>query len=243
VNETRIHLCGRLVARIDGERVEGRLPRRQGRLLLAYLVLERRVVVTRAELIDALWDGPPPDSVDGALSALLSKLRRAVPIEGRAELRLILPAAAWVDVEVAAAALHRAESAVARRDWASAWGPARVAQHVLERPFLAGEPGVWAGGQRARLAGDLERALELAGRACLEIGGSELDTAERTARRLVEAAPLRESATRLLMEVCRRRGNRADALLAYEMLRGRLRDELGVTPSAETVALHRSLVA
>lgn len=219
------------------------MPGRQGRTLFALLVLERHGVITRAALVDAVWDGRPPEAVDAALSALLSKLRRSVALEGRAELRIVLPATAWVDVEVAAAALHRAESAIARREWATAWGPARVAQHILERPFLAGDGGTWAAGHRRRLDLDLEKSLELAGRACLEIGGSELDTAERTARRLVEVAPLRESGTRLLMEVCEVRGNRAEALLAYELLRQRLRDELGVTPSAETVALHRSLVA
>jgi DNA-binding SARP family transcriptional activator len=88
----------------------------------------------------------------------------------------------------------------------------------------------------------LVRALELAGRSALSIGGSELNTAERAARRLAELAPLRESGARLLMEVMERRGNPAEALLAYEALRMRLRDELGVAPSAETQALHRALL-
>jgi len=39
---TRIELCGQLAIEIEGERVEGALRGRQGRLLLAYLVLNRR---------------------------------------------------------------------------------------------------------------------------------------------------------------------------------------------------------
>jgi DNA-binding SARP family transcriptional activator len=89
----------------------------------------------------------------------------------------------------------------------------------------------------------LVRALELAGLAALRLGGGERATAERAARRLVELAPLRESGTRLLMEVLAADGNRAEALLVYESLRSRLREELGVAPSAETQALHRSLLA
>lgn len=242
VRETRIQLCGPLVARLAGERVDGHLVGRQGRLLFAYLVLERRTVATRDRLVDLLWGEAPPDAADAALSALLSKLRRIVGVEGRSELRLALPADAWVDVEAAAEAVHRAESSVARGEWTAAWGPARVAQHVSERLFLPGEAGPWVVARRGALDAMRIRALELAGLASARIGGGELATAERTAERLVTLAPLRESGTRLLMEIHAARGNRAEALLAYEELRRRLRDELGVGPSAETVEAHRRLL-
>jgi DNA-binding SARP family transcriptional activator len=45
------------------------------------------------------------------------------------------------------------------------------------------------------------------------------------------------------MEIHAQRGNRGDALLAYEALRQRLRDELGAAPSPDTQALHRALLA
>jgi DNA-binding SARP family transcriptional activator len=240
--ETRIQLCGPLVAKVDGRRVERELPGRQGRLLLACLVLERRHRMTRDALASVLWGEEPPDAVDSALSALLSKLRRVLTVEGRSDVRLLLPPDAWVDVEVATAALHRAESAVARGDWEAAWGPARVAHHVCERRFLPGDTSEWAAAHRRRLDAVLVRGLELGGEASLRIGGSELDTAERAARRLVELTPLRESGTRLLMSVLQRRGNRAEALVAYDTLRTRLLEELGVGPSAETAALHRRLI-
>jgi DNA-binding SARP family transcriptional activator len=44
------------------------------------------------------------------------------------------------------------------------------------------------------------------------------------------------------MQIHETRGNRAEALLAYDALRRGLRDELGVGPSAETQALHRALL-
>lgn len=242
MGETRIQLCGTLLARVGGERIDRRLPGRQGRLLFAYLVLERRRPAGRHVLEEVLWGDEPPDAPESALSSLLSRLRRLVELEGRSDVRLLLPAEAWVDVEVAAEALHRAESAVARGDWKGAWGPARVAQHVCERPFLSGESAPWALRRRAALEEMLIRAAELAGTAALQIGGAELNTAERAARRLVEIAPLRESGARLLMDVLARRGNRAEALLAYDALRTALREELGVAPSPETQALYRELL-
>ena len=237
--ETRIQLCGRLVVRVDGRRVEDELPGRQGRLAFAYLAANRGRTVTRDELADALWkDAAGSDR----LSPLLSKLRGIVPLEGRGDVRLALPAGAWIDVEAAAEGLHRAESAVAQGDFAAAWGPGRVAQHVATRAFLPGEDAPWIDAQRRRLEEILVRSLELVGRACVEIGGGELDTAERCARALIERAPYRESGHRLLMETLSARGNAAEALLVYETLRRRLRDELGAAPSAPTQELHRRLL-
>jgi DNA-binding SARP family transcriptional activator len=237
--DTRIQLCGRLVVRIEGRRIDEELPGRQGRLAFAYLAAHRHRPVTRDELIDALWDEP---SSSDRLSPVLSKLRAVVPIEGRGEVRLGLPDNAWIDLEAASEGLHRAESAAARGDWSGTWGPGRVAQHVASREFLPGESARWIDEQRRRLEEILVRSLELVGRACVAIGGGELDTAERSARRLIAQAPYRESGHRLLMETLATRGNTAEALLVYDALRRRLRDELGAAPSAETQALHRRLL-
>ena len=135
---TRIQLCGRLVATIDGERVEQALAGAQARLLFAHLVLHRLRASSHHELIAALWPEPPP-AADSALYALVSRLRRVVGaqrIEGRGDLRLVLAEDAWIDVEAARAAVHRAESAVAQEDWPDAWVAARIAQHIAARPLL-----------------------------------------------------------------------------------------------------------
>ena len=237
--ETRIQLCGRLVVRLDGRRIENALPGRQGRLAFAYLAANRRRTITRAELADALWT---EETGSDRLSPLVSKLRNVVPLEGRGDVRLALPADAWIDVEAAAEGLHRAESAVARGNFAAAWGPARVAQHVTTRLFLPGEEAPWIDAERRRLEEILVRSLELVGRACVAISGGELDTAERAARTLIERAPYRESGHRLLMETLEARGNTAEALLVYEALRRRLRDELGAAPGSSTQAVHRRLL-
>lgn len=241
--ETRIQLCGRVVAVVDGSRIEQELPGRQGRLLFVYLVANRFRAVPRGELEHAIWPEDAPGRVDSALSALLSKLRRLVPVEGRTQVGVVLPSGAWVDLEAATEGLHRAESAAARRAWTEVWGPARVAQHIAARGFLAGEDAPWVVDVRNRLDGIHLRSLELVAEACLGIGGGELDTAERATRTLVAQAPFRESGHRLLMQVLDARGNRAEALQAYEELRTLLRDELGAAPSPATQDVHRRLLA
>jgi len=242
---TRIQLCGPLALRIDDRRVESELPGRLGRLLVVYLVAHRQREVPRCGLLSALWPDDAPAAADTSLSALLSKIRKTLGperLEGRTSLRLRLPDGAWVDLEAAREGLHRAESAFARGDWFGVYGPGRVAQHVATRGFLPGENAPWVVEVRAALDEIHVRALELVGAACVEIGGSEQNPADRCARRLVELAPYRESGYRLLMRVLASRGNPAEGLLVYDELRRRLHEDLGVAPSLETQALHRSLL-
>ena len=243
---TRIQLCGNLLARIDGRAVDDLLPGRQGRLLFTYLVLNRTRSSSRDELSDAVWPEDPPAASEAALRALLSKLRTvlgAEALDGRSGVRLCLPTDAFVDIEAACAAIHRAESALAREAWSEAWGPAQVALFTARRGFPGAEQAAWAASVRYELDDLLVRALEAYGTACLNLGGSELPAAERSGRELVRQAVYRESAHRLLIEALAAQGNLAEALLVYERLRELLRGELGIAPGAELRELHSRLLA
>lgn len=243
---TRIQLCGRLVVRIDGRRVEHKLPGRQGRLAFAYLAANRMRPIPRRELAEALWPERLPGNVDSSLAALLSKLRRVVgatALTGRSTLDLALPEGALIDVEAAFEAIHRAEAATGRGDFADAWGPARVALHTASRVFLPGESSLWIDERRRGLDEVRLRALECVARAGLGMGATEHDSALRSGRALIELAPLRESGYRLLMQALVARGDAAEALVVYDVLRCRLRDELGVAASPATQAVYRRLLA
>jgi DNA-binding SARP family transcriptional activator len=244
-DSTRIQLCGRLVVELEGRRVEDELPGRQGRLLFAYLAFSRSRGAPRGGLVAALWPEGAPDAADASLAALLSKLRRVVgqqTLVGRAELRLSFPPGAWIDLETAGVAVHRAESAVALNDWEQAWTPARTALYVANRCFLPGHDAPWIDGRRRWLEDVRLRALECVGTVGLRMGGTELAAAERAGRALVEAAPFRESGYRLLMEALEARDNIAEALRVYDALRVLLREELGVAPGRAAQELHRRLL-
>lgn len=241
----RIQVCGRLAVIVDGRRVEEALPGRQGRRLLAYLAVNRTGTPTRVEIVDAVWGEDRPTAVDPALRSLLSKVRAALgpgSVSSGDTPALRLPPDAFVDVHAAYEGLHRAEAAVAREDWAAAWAPARVALHTSERRFLPGESLPWVEAVRARLDDVRLRALEAVAAAGLGMGGAEAAAAERSGRRLVELAPLRESGWLWLMRAHVERGNRAEALVAYERVRQLLRDELGTAPGRSLQALHGELL-
>jgi SARP family transcriptional regulator, regulator of embCAB operon len=241
----RIQLCGALAVERDGQRLDAVLPGRQGRLLFTYLVVNRHRHVPRGELAEALWREPDPTAIDARLNPLLSKLRRvfgADSVDGRSAVRLSIPVA-WVDLEAAAEAIHRAESSVAQEDWARAWGPALTALFVAERDFLPGEDTAWIDEVRHQLTEIRLRALECYAAAGLGLGRTELAAAVRAGRQLTRLAPLRESGYRYLMQALAAQDNLAEALGVYAELSDRLRDQLGVAPSPATRQLYQQLLA
>jgi len=96
--------------------------------------------------------------------------------------------------------------------------------------------------QRRELEAVRVRGLETLAAAGLRQGGRELGAGEQAARAAIAAAPFRESAHRLLMEIHEAAGNPAEALRAFESLRLLLRDELGATPGAAVLAVHERLL-
>jgi DNA-binding SARP family transcriptional activator len=243
--KARIQLCGRFVVDIDGSRIETKLPGRKGRILFAYLVLNRGRALPRAELIMAGWGPDAPAEAGNALTVSLSKLRHALGADhfpGRAEIELLLPQATFVDVEAALEGAHRAESSIAEERWAAAWGPAGIAYHVATRQFLTGLDAPWIDEWRRRLEDVRLRGLECFAAAGLGLGGPALAQAEERARMLTTLAPYRETGHGILIEALERRGNVAEALRAYERLRVLLREELGIAPGPALQAVHRRLL-
>jgi DNA-binding SARP family transcriptional activator len=242
---TRIQICGRLAVEFEGRELTPKIPGGQARVLFTYLTVTRALPSSRHRLIEALWPYRQPAGADTALSALLSRLRSAVGsdvLSGRGEIQLHFPAGAWIDLEAAEEAIHRAEAAVIQHDWARGWGPSLIAMFTARRGFLPDEDLPWAGGYRERLNEIHICALECYSAVALGVGGSELAPGERTARELIKLAPYRERGHALLMEILAARGNSAEALLIYEELRQRLSDELGATPAPELRQLQQRLL-
>jgi DNA-binding SARP family transcriptional activator len=244
-DNVRIQLCGALVVRLDGRRVEDQLPGAKGRLLFAYLALNRLRRIGRDELLQAVYGDEASSQHHPRLSVLLSKLRRVLGAElltGGAQIELSLSRDSFIDVEAALAALHRAESHVAAGEWTEAWGPAGVAFHVAGRPLLQGQDRPWLDDWRRRLDDVCVRGLECLAAARLELGPSTLAQAADCGRRLIEMAPYREAGHRILMEALERKGDIAEALLVYDRLRVQRRDELGIAPGPAVQAVHRRLL-
>jgi pentatricopeptide repeat protein len=237
---TVVRLCGPLVVEIGGRRLEAAFPSRQGRLVFAYLVLNRGRAVSRDELIEALWPERIPPSPERLLTQLLSRLRRALPagtLEGRSQLALDLGPHAWIDIEAATAASTRAREALAAGTAVTALDEARDGLRLLTAPLLPDFDRPWLDDAR-RAVGDLRtQLLETLARAGLQTKGDDLVDALAAARELIEREPFRESAYALLMEAHAARGDVAEAVRVFDRMRTLLREELGTVPGAAVRAL------
>lgn len=230
---------------IEGAERADALRGKQVPLLLAYMLLNRSRHVGREELIGALWPNQAPRSQDAALRTLLSRLRSALgagTLTGRNELQITLPEPVWIDLEAAAAEVQRAEDSLDQGDARGAWALAQVPLNIASRGLLPGAQAGWLDAGRRDLEDIRRRALEVIGRAGLSLGGSQLASVERAARTLIDAEPYRESGYVLLMQALAAQGNVAEGLRVFDRLRTLLRDELGTTPSRETIAVHELLL-
>ena len=247
----RIHLAGTMCLERDEILVSGRrLPGRQGRLAFAMLAAERERPVSTEELAGELWHGEPPRAWEVAVRAIVSKLRVVLAeagLEGREVLphafgcyQLRLPPDAWIDLEAAAEAAHRAESSLLARDPSDAMGWALVANAIARRGFLPGEDGGWASRRRRELQDVRVRALEC--RATVQLGAGSPAAAIPDLELVLDLEPFRETAYRLLMRAHAEAGNPAEALRAFRRCRTTLADELGVDPSPETRAVHLDIL-
>ncbi len=223
----------------------GRLRGRQVPLLFAYMVLCRERAMSRDELAEALWPDSAPRSQDAALRTLLSRLRSVLgsdTVVGRDEVALELPEPVWIDLEAAAAQLPRASAALDRGDARGAWALAQVPLNIAGRGLLPGVQAGWVEPRRRELAELRLQALEVIGRAGLELGGTQLGSVERAGRALIELEPFRESGYVLLMEALAAQGNIAEAVRVFERLRRLLRDDLGTAPSPEVIVVQERLL-
>ncbi|MFB9176886.1 AAA family ATPase [Dactylosporangium sucinum] len=221
----RITTLGELA--VDGKAVRGE---RLG-LVVRELVGARGRAVSVSALVDAVWDGSPPEDAAGAVQALVSRVRRlglpvaAVPGGYR------LPADA-VDVDAVRVRelAERGRRALAGGDVAEARAAGDAARAEFpEVPDLTGD-GV------ARLLADvagLRAEVTLA-------AGEPAD--ERDLRRLAGLAPPHEPSAALLVRVLAAQGRDAEALALVERLRAELAERYGADLSPVVAAAHLALL-
>src|SRR5262245_6591917 len=125
---TRLYLTGRICIEANGDVAlhERQFRGRQMRTAFAYLVCSRLRTVSRDELAAAVWSDEKPPAWESGLSALLSKLRTLLGASlafdepmltnDFSQYQLHLPNDSWVDLEVAASAVDRAEVSLRNGD-------------------------------------------------------------------------------------------------------------------------------
>ncbi|MET8864976.1 AfsR/SARP family transcriptional regulator [Nonomuraea sp. NPDC004580] len=229
MDRMEFRLLGSIDAGVGGRRLE--LGPRKRRYVLAALLLDLNRPVPVERLIDAVWDGAPPDSARITVQGHVYRLRRAL-----CGARLETTSSGYVLMadpdEVDALRFRRLVAAARGTDDAAGADLLEEALGLWRGPALGG-PG---GGKELEMAAiELEEArlaaVEDLARRLLRLGRPERAVAPL--RSVVSGAPHRERLVSLLMTAFSRVGRQAEALELYERTRRWLADELGVDPTPE----------
>jgi YVTN family beta-propeller protein len=228
-------VLGPLEVRAAGRRISISGPRQTA--LLAVLLLHANEVVSRDRLIDALWDGRPPESAENALHRVVSQLRKTLDAGDGAPMPLVTrPPGYALEVEPEELDLVRFEQlagagrgALGRDDPDEAARVLREGLALWRGPPLAGlEDAAFARGEIGRLRELRWQVVEDRIDADLALGRATHLVPELQA--LVAREPFRERLRYQLMLALYRSGRQADALAAYRAGRRLLVDELGIEP-------------
>ncbi|MGW5465198.1 AfsR/SARP family transcriptional regulator [Streptomyces sp. NPDC003996] len=218
--------------------------------VLAALLLRQGAVVSHALLLDSVWGPKPPASGHKVLASHVNPLRRALDVEGaRPAESVIRSGKGWYrfvvdDVRLDVTDLTEQGDAALRSkvsgDLATATGRLSAALALFQGEPLANLPGPFAQAERERLL-EHRRMLRLARLDSLILLGRFTDALDDLAA-LSASDPYDESLLALRMRALYGCERQAEALTAYEDMRLRLRDELGVDPGEELRRVHEAVL-
>ncbi|ESP95805.1 MULTISPECIES: AfsR/SARP family transcriptional regulator [Actinomycetes] len=224
-----------------GIEVEGHFRSIRGghqRVLLAVLLVNGGQLVPAEDLYGELWGEQPPVTVENALQAHVSRLRRTLQECGDHAPALITRSTGYslefpaqdLDMNAFRQGVGRARSLMAKdRDAAAA--------------LLTQSLGLWRGAPLQDVAGGLlcqSVAVQLAeehlaateDKLWLDLE-REIPSALGELKRMSIVHPWRERVTEMLMLALYRCGRQAEAIEAYHTARGRMAAELGIEPSPQ----------
>ena len=214
------------------------------RALLAKLLLARGAVVSRDQLVDALWADEPPESASTSLQVYVHGLRRALGatrIERVGSGYRARLGEGELDLDRFEALLARAERALAAADPDDAAADIQAALGLWRGPALADLATEPLG---AAEAGPIEesrlRAVEVGNAARLALGEHAALVGEL--ERQIAAEPYRERLREQYVLALYRSGRQKEALEAYHAARRMLADELGVEPGSGLRELERAIL-
>jgi DNA-binding SARP family transcriptional activator len=228
---------GRTAITLNGCEVKPRLAKS---VELLALLANRGEQVTRAQLLDALFEGRRDDSAASYLRQAILHLRKAVPdvLEtegGTGLLRLASRVRVTTESKRVVALLGQAQALR---------GAERLrllldALEIADRgPYLPGIRATWADERRAQLAEILKDVRLDAAEAAFATG--DLNLADELLGTVLRADPAREAGWRLQMRLAHALGGADRVLAAYRSCERALR-ELGAEPSSTTSVLLKDL--
>lgn len=250
VEELSVDVLGPVRARVGDQEIPLG-PARQ-RAVFAALAMRANRIVSRRELIEAVWGDSPPASAQGSVYTYICGLRRSleprrsrwapgdVLSSDRVGYQLRLSPGA-LDAERFDALRQSAHDRLAKNDPARAVRDLETALGLWRGDALSGVPGPFAEAMRARL-GELRLVTTESWASAMLAAGGRADLASELAE-LVRAYPLRESLRAALMVSLYWSGRHVEALEVFREARRALVEELGIEPGPALRKLHEQILA
>lgn len=244
-----------LVTTLGPLAVDGR-PVRGDRLgtVVRQLIDARGRAVSVAALVDAVWDGSPPEDATGAVHALVSRVRRlGLPVAGGAGGYFVPTDQVRVDAVEASTLVARARTRLSAGDPVGARRCADEARALFPAAPELVEPAqvrLFAEivGVRAEAALAPDHSPDRSPDSSPGTGtGSDAgdgfpDRVEADLRRLVAASPPHEPSAALLVRLLAAHGRAAEGLAAIEALRTELAERYGSDPSPAVTRVQVALL-
>ena len=253
----RVGVLGPVTVWGDQSEVPAGQPRQLA--VLGVLAMRANRVVSRGELVDAVWGDQPPASAEGGIYTYIAGLRRVLEPDRprrdpysprRAPARVLVSAGGGymlrldpvlIDSELFEQSLARVRNLRASGDLATAARLVDEALGLWRGPAFAGVPGPFAEAERQRLGELRTVAAEEHADLLLALGRASEAVPELTA--IAAEHPLRERTRGLLMIALYRCGRQAEALQVFHDARDRLAEELGIDPGGELSHIHQQVLA
>jgi DNA-binding SARP family transcriptional activator/tetratricopeptide (TPR) repeat protein len=245
----RVGVLGPVTAWYGDQELSVGQPRQQA--VLGILAMRANRVISRGELVDAVWGHDPPASAEGGIYTYVAGLRRI--IEPTRSLRgpgrvLVSSGAGYVlhlvpgqpDAVSFERHLGRARQLRKGGDAAGAAAELSSALALWRGIAFAGVPGPFAETERVRLGELRSAAAEEQADVLLSLGRHEEVVPDLTA--MVADHPLRERMRGLLMTALYRSGRPAEALRVFQEGRRVLAEELGIDPGADLSRIHQQVL-
>lgn len=212
-----------------------------GDLLLYLLGCERPV--RKSEILQALWPEKSERTADDEFRRIRSDLKKALGRKAVVEHNRLWRLAVECDVDApkflrladhGASLWNRGDSEAAAREL-------RQALDLWHGPYLNDHWSDWAVTRREAMQSRYHKLLDLL--AEIELRAQAYDDVERLSALLLEENPYHEGAHRRMMICFAQRGDFTHAQEQFLKCCVVLRRELGIGPSAETIALNESIKA
>ncbi|UXA17513.1 BTAD domain-containing putative transcriptional regulator [Mycobacterium sp. SMC-4] len=221
---------------------------RKQRELLAALLLDANRVISHARLVDALWAGGPPASVEVTLRAHVSRLRSRLAEAGAENALVSRPGGYGLFLKPEQIDARRFEKLLSDGQQALRHNDPDGAADLLASALRSWRGEVlqdlhhpdFAAAEAARLSELRLVAIELRIQADLMLGGHAAVIPEL--ERLIVDHPFRETLHRQLMLALYQSGRQVQALAVGTEIRRRLADELGVDPGPELRDLESAIL-